>query len=82
MNTYAKIVANLFKSWGTTSSSILAGIDFKSDGNLGRGLVYPEGTPPPHSTNADSGYRERPLYDIPFVNQFGFLPRALSRLSS
>lgn len=72
MNTYAKIVANLFKSWGTTSSSILAGIDFKSDGNLGRGLVYPEGTPPPHSTNADSGYRERPLYDIPFVNQFGF----------
>ena len=71
LNTYGKLVANLFKSWGSTSETILLGADFKSDGNLGEGLVFPEGTPPPHSTNSDSGYRERPLYDIPFVNQLG-----------
>ena len=71
MNSYAKLIAKLFKSWGNANETILAGMDFKSDGNLGKGLVFPEGTPPPHSTNTDSGYRERPLDDIPFVNQFG-----------
>ncbi|MDY3783847.1 MAG: TonB-dependent receptor plug domain-containing protein [Candidatus Cryptobacteroides sp.] len=71
LNTYAKVVAKFFKSWGKTSESILAGMDFKSDGNLGKGFVFDENTPPPHSTNNDAGYRERPLYDIPFVNQTG-----------
>ena len=71
LNTYAKLLANLYRSWGKTSEKILLGADFKSDGNLGEGLVFPEGAPPFRSTNAESGYRARPLYDIPFVNQFG-----------
>ena len=71
INTYAKLVANLYRSWGNTSERILAGVDFKSDGNLGAGLVFPVGVPPYRSTNAESGYRARPLYEIPFVNQLG-----------
>ena len=71
LNTFAKLTANLYKSWGETSERILLGADFKSDGNLGKGLVFPEGVPPYRSTNAESGYRSRPLYDIPFVNQLG-----------
>lgn len=71
LNTYAKVILNLHKSWKKTSERILAGADLKSDGNLGRGLVFPEGAPPLRSSNAESGYRERPLYDIPFVNQTG-----------
>ncbi|MBR5385058.1 MAG: TonB-dependent receptor [Bacteroidales bacterium] len=71
LNTYAKLTANLYKSWGNTSEKILLGADFKSDGNLGDGLVFPEGVPPYRSTNPESGYRSRPLYDIPFVNQTG-----------
>ena len=71
LNTYAKAILNLYKSWKKTSERILLGGDFKSDGNLGRGLVFPEGVPPLRSSNPESGYRERPLYDIPFVNQIG-----------
>ena len=77
VNTYAKVTANLFKAWGATSEKILAGADFKSDGNLGRGLVFPEGTPPPQGLNSESGYRERPLYDIPFVNQAGIFAESI-----
>lgn len=71
INAYGKVVANFFKKWGDTSLKILAGADFKSDGNKGRGLVFPDGNPPQHATNTDAGYRERPLYTIPFVNQAG-----------
>ena len=70
LNTFAKAYLNFFKQWEDTSEKILAGADFKSDGNLGRGLVFEEGKPPGRS-NTESGYRERPLYDIPFVNQIG-----------
>ena len=70
LNTFAKAYLNLFKQWGDTSEKILVGADFKSDGNLGKGLVFPKDCPP-NRTNTESGYRERPLYDIPFVNQFG-----------
>lgn len=71
VNTYAKLTANLYRMWGKTSEKILLGADFKSDGNLGDGLIFPVGVPPYRSTNAESGYRSRPLYDIPFVNQLG-----------
>lgn len=70
LNTFAKAYLNFFKQWEDTSEKILVGADFKSDGNLGRGLVFEEGKPPGRS-NTESGYRERPLYDIPFVNQIG-----------
>ncbi len=70
VSTFAKAYLNLFKQWDDTSEKILAGADFKSEGNLGRGLVFPKDCPP-NRTNTESGYRERPLYDIPFVNQLG-----------
>lgn len=71
LNTFAKVTANFFKAFGENSDKIIAGADFKSDGNLGDGLIFPEGTPPMHSTHPESGYRSRPLYDVPFVNQLG-----------
>ena len=71
LNTYAKVSLNFMKNWGKASDKLLLGGDFKSDGNLGRGLVFPVGVPPYRSSNAESGYRSRPLYDIPFVNQLG-----------
>ena len=70
LSTFAKAYLNMFKQWGDTSEKIIVGADFKSEGNLGRGLVFTEGLPPNRS-NTESGYRERPLYDIPFVNQTG-----------
>ena len=78
INTFAKAYANLFKQWGDTSEKIIIGADFKSDGNLGRGLVFEEGKPPGRS-NTESGYRERPLYDIPFVNQLGVFAESSTR---
>lgn len=88
INTFAKITANFFKSWGENSNKIIIGADFKSDGNLGKGLVFDEGAPPLRSPYPESGYRTRPLYDIPFVNQFGLYAeealkaKVLGRLSS
>lgn len=78
LNTFAKVTLNLFKQWDKTSEKIIIGSDFKSDGNLGRGLVFPKDCPP-NRTNNESGYRERPLYDIPFVNQNGFFAESAFR---
>lgn len=78
LNTFAKVTLNLFKQWDKTSEKILLGADFKSDGNLGQGLVFPKDCPP-NRTNTESGYRERPLYDIPFVNQNGFFAESAFR---
>lgn len=78
VNTFAKLTLNMFKQWDKTSEKILLGTDFKSDGNLGQGLVFPKDCPPGRS-NSESGYRERPLYDIPFVNQNGFFAESVFR---
>ncbi len=78
LNTFAKVTLNLFKQWDKTSEKILIGSDFKSDGNLGQGLVFQKDCPPSR-TNTESGYRERPLYDIPFVNQNGFFAESSFR---
>lgn len=71
INTYIKTSLNFNKNWDKINNRILVGVDFKSDGNLGKGLVFAEGNPPYRSSNASSGYRSRPYYDIPFVNQLG-----------
>ena len=78
LSTFAKAYLNLFKQWGDTSEKIIVGGDFKSEGNLGRGLVFTEGLPPNRS-NTESGYRERPLNDIPFVNQTGLFAESSFR---
>lgn len=73
INIFAKLNADFAKSWGPVSERLLVGADFKSDGNLGRGSVYDDDFPPYRNVgNAESGYRARPYYEIPFVNQLGF----------
>ncbi len=73
LNAYAKVMANFYAKLGERADNrIAAGADFKSDGNLGEGLVFPEGTPPRRDvSNMQSGFRTRHYYDIPFVNQLG-----------
>lgn len=72
VNVFAKLNTELGKSWEKGTERILIGVDFKSDGNLGKGSVYDDATPPFRSiSNTDSGYRRRSFYDIPFVNQIG-----------
>lgn len=73
VNAYAKVLANFFARFGENiSNRIIVGADFKTDGNLGQGVTFKEGTPPYRSiTNASSGFRQRAYYDIPFINQLG-----------
>lgn len=72
VNVFAKMNADFAHSWGNFTERLLLGADFKTDGNLGKGAVYQDETPPFRNIgNASSGYRRRNLYDIPFVNQFG-----------
>ncbi len=72
VNAFAKVNADFAHSWGGVNERLLVGVDFKTDGNLGRGSVYDENYPPFRNiNNAESGYRARPYYEIPFINQLG-----------
>jgi len=72
INAFAKLNANFSHSWGPVTDRMLVGADFKTDGNLGQGAVYDDDLPPFRNIgNASSGYRKRPYYEIPFVNQIG-----------
>ncbi len=72
VNAFAKVNADFAHSWGGVNERLLLGADFKTDGNLGRGSVYDDDYPPFRNIgNAESGYRARPYYDIPFINQIG-----------
>ena len=72
LNVYAQIKADFNKAWGRSNNHILLGADFKTDGNLGKGKVYDDATPPLRNNTADySSYRKRPYYDVPFIKQLG-----------
>lgn len=72
INVFAKLNADFGKTWKNISERIFVGVDFKSDGNLGKGAVYDDEFPPYRNMgNVSSGYRKRPYRDIPFVNQLG-----------
>lgn len=72
VNAFAKVNADFSKTWDAFTDRLLAGADFKTDGNLGKGAVYDDNFPPFRSiSNTSSGYRRRPYSDIPFVNQVG-----------
>ena len=72
LNVFAKLNADFGKTWDNISERIFVGLDFKTDGNLGQGPVYDDETPPWRNiSNISSGYRRRPYYEIPFVNQLG-----------
>lgn len=70
LNVTAKVKGTLFKSWGNVNNKIIGGLDFKTDGNLGRGFVYDDTTPPQRQGNYAT-FRPRPFNEVPFVNQFG-----------
>ena len=67
LNAYGKVVANFYSQLSDyIDNGIVAGVDFKTDGNLGEGLVNAAGLYP-----ANPSMRPRKYSDIPFINQFG-----------
>ena len=72
VNAFAKLTATLFKQSGHVNNRILLGIDFKTDGNIGKGKTFDPTSPPlRNQTSKNSSYRPRPYKDIPFIHQFG-----------
>jgi outer membrane receptor protein involved in Fe transport len=71
INVSAKLKASFSKSWGNINNRIVAGADFKTDGNTGKGNVYDINRPPLRTTSGNRAYRERPYKDIPFISQVG-----------
>lgn len=69
LNFFGKISANLNKRWKDVNNRILIGLDYKLDGNKGKGIVYDINTPPKSASASAS--RPRPFKDIPFMNQLG-----------
>jgi hypothetical protein len=73
MDFFAKINASFFKRFGSIDNRIMLGIDFKSDGNKGKGKTFDPTTPPYRNLSAaNASFRPRAYKDIPFVNQLGF----------
>jgi outer membrane receptor protein involved in Fe transport len=70
INVNAKLKANFNKRWGDINNRIITGVDFKTDGNVGKGKVYDERNPPLRAFN-NKAYRNRPYSDIPFIYQLG-----------
>lgn len=68
LNFQASVKAHFNKRWENSNNNILVGVDFKTDGNLGKGTVYDINTPPQSNSSA-SAYRPRAFKDIPFINQ-------------
>ena len=72
INIFAKLNANFFKQSGHVSNRIVAGVDFKSDGNVGDGKTWDAACPPFRSASyTNATFRPRKYSDIPFINQFG-----------
>lgn len=72
LNAFAKVNANFVKMWNSGNNKILVGADFKTDGNLGKGIVYDLATPPQRvSANGGPAWRPRAFKDVPFINQIG-----------
>ena len=72
VNAFAKLTATLFKQSGNVNNRILLGVNFKTDGNVGKGKTFDPTSPPlRNQTSKNSSYRPRPYKDIPFIHQFG-----------
>ena len=70
INASAKLKLNFNRRWGNINNRIIAGADFKTDGNVGKGKVYDEQNPPLRAFS-NRAYRNRPYADIPFIYQLG-----------
>ena len=65
----AKVKAVLYKTWGEkTSNRIIAGAEYRIEGNRGAGKVYDNDSPPSPGSGFSSD-RIRHYYDIPFINR-------------
>lgn len=64
----AKLTAKLFGKYGRISNKVLAGGEWKIQGNKGPGKVFDATCPP--SPGSASAFRERRFTDIPFLNRF------------
>ncbi|MCM1502128.1 MAG: TonB-dependent receptor plug domain-containing protein [Bacteroidales bacterium] len=64
LNIFAKAMANMFTEFHGIGNKIIAGAEWKTDVNFGRGKVFDPLMPP------SSGMRMRPFTDIPALNQF------------
>ena len=62
----AKLTAHQIGKYGAVSNRVLAGFEWKSQGNIGRGKVFDPTLPP--SPGSASTFRERSYRDIPFLH--------------
>ena len=63
----ARITANQFGKYGNVTNKVLAGAEWKMQGNTGRGKVFDVNCPP--SPGSASAFRERSYSDIPFLHR-------------
>ena len=68
----ARITAHQMGHWGGVVNKVLAGFEWKTQGNVGRGKVFDVTMPP--SPGSASAFRERSYRDIPFLHSLtGYL---------
>ena len=63
----AKLTAHQTGRYGSVTNKVLAGIEWKMQGNAGRGKVFDPTMPP--SPGSASAFRERSYRDIPFLHR-------------
>lgn len=82
VNLFGKVMASLYKKIGQTNHAFVLGVDFKSDGNEGKGKTFDPSTPPYRNLSAvNASFRPRAYKDIPYVKQFGAFVEESFRLS-
>lgn len=64
LNVFAKALANMYTEFWGIGNRIIAGVEWKTDVNFGKGKVFDPLMPP------SGGLRMRPYTDIPALNQF------------
>lgn len=62
----ARLTAHQMGRYGVVTNKVLAGFEWKSQGNVGRGKVFDPTLPP--SPGSASAFRERSYRDIPFLH--------------
>ena len=62
----AKLTAHQLGRYGAVTNKVLAGFEWKSQGNVGRGKVFDVTLPP--SPGSATAFRERSYRDIPFLH--------------
>ncbi|HHV02718.1 MAG: carboxypeptidase-like regulatory domain-containing protein [Bacteroidales bacterium] len=68
VNVLARLVANLYGKYGNITNKALAGIEWTTRGNRGKGKIFDPYLSP--DINASSTFRERSFRDIPFLNRY------------